>query len=121
MPQRCLNCICAPSYPRVQLKGALTPSTEPHSSGVGQGLPPPKVAVPGSCCRRDCNGRGRAGGENWTGPMGKPRCGSEKGCGAGGEGHGVGLGGPWAASQGAAASQSGKRFGSVAGGFMARL
>lgn len=46
---------------------------------------------------------------------------SEKGCGAGREGHGVGLGGPWAVSQGAAASRSVLRFGSVADGFTAGL
>jgi len=46
---------------------------------------------------------------------------SEKGCGAGGEGRGVGLGGPWAASQGAAASRSSPRFGSLADSFTARL
>lgn len=46
---------------------------------------------------------------------------SEKGCGAGGEGRGVGIGGLWAASQGVAASQSGPRFGSVADDFTARL
>lgn len=46
---------------------------------------------------------------------------SEKGCGAGKEGHGVGLGGPSAASQGAAACRCGLRFGSIADGFTAGL
>lgn len=46
---------------------------------------------------------------------------SEKGCGADGEGHGAGLGGLWAVSQGGAASQPSRRFGSIAGGFTAQL
>lgn len=46
---------------------------------------------------------------------------SEKGCGADREGHGVGLGGLWAVSQGGAASRSSQRFGSIAGGFTAQL
>lgn len=123
-PRQCPNCICASSPQHgVQLKGALTPFAASHSSGVGQGTPPTQGGRAGELLRVGLQRERQGGRRELDKSHGETEAWgqSEKGCGAGGEGHGVGLGGPWAASQGAAASRPGPRFGSFADGSTARL